>query len=202
MNIFSTDISYIQSALNLDDLRLNKMIIESASLLANAMAFYGAPESELPIAKTSGKPFKTKAWQNHPSCLWVKESRENYKWLLLHLASMTAELEYRKGTRHSMIDNLKRLQDGMNYIPLGPLTPFANCTPYKTVSDPIEAYRLCMVYKWEHDGKIPTWTKRTKPDWYSPEYIDRARSTECEFPWTGLRQVRIKREAGWLTDKI
>lgn len=188
--------------MNLDDLRLNKMILESASLLANAMAHYGAPSHELPIAKSSGLPFKTKAWQNHPSCLWVKESSENYKWLLLHLAIMISELAYRKGTNHSMSSNLGRLQEGIRYLPLGPLTPFANCTPYKTVSDPIEAYRLCMVYKWEHDGKAPKWTKREPPDWYSPEYIDKARSTDCDFPWTGLRQPRSKREAGWLTNKI
>lgn len=202
MNIFSTDSSPVLSAIHLDDVRVNKMILESAALLANAMAHYGAPESELPIAKTSGKPFKTKAWQNHPSCLWVKQSSENYLWLLVHLATLIAELEYRKGTIHSMRNNLKRLQDGIKYMPPGPLTPFANCTPYKSISDPIEAYRLCMVYKWEHDGKLPKWTNRNQPDWYSPEYIDKARSTDCDFPWTGLRQPRSKREAGWLTNKI
>lgn len=195
MNIFSTDNSSLISALNLDDIRVNKMIIESASLLANAMAFHGAPTHELPIAKTSGKPFRTNAWQNHPSCVWVKESNENYKWLLIHTASLIAEMEFRKGTKHSMAGNLHRLQDGLKYLPLGPLTPFANCTPYKTVSDPIEAYRLCMVYKWEHDGKAPKWTKRTPPNWYSPEYIDKARTTECLFPWTGLRQSLSKRNA-------
>lgn len=202
MNIFSTDASPVISALNLDDVRVNKMILESAALLANAMAHHGAPESALPIAKTSGKPFKTKAWQNHPSCLWVKQSNENYKWLLVHTATLIAEMEYRKGTVHSMRDNLKRLQDGFDYIPPGPLTPFSNCTPYKTVSDSIEAYRLCMVYKWEHDGKVPKWTKREPPSWYSPEYIAKASSTECEFPWTGLRLSRTKRETGWLTNKI
>lgn len=166
------------------------------------MAFHGAPESTLPIAKTSGKPFKTNAWQNHPSCLWVKKSKDNYIWLLVHLASLTAEMEYRKGTRHSMTNNLKRLQNGAEFIPPGPLTPFHNCTPYKTIENPIEAYKLCMVYKWEHDGKVPKWTKRCQPDWYSQETIEKAKSTECEFPWTGLRQSRTKREAGWLTDKI
>ena len=202
MNIFSTDTSPVVSARNLDDIRVNKMILESAALLANAMSFHGAPRDALPIAKTSGQPFKTTAWQNHPSCLWTKQSSGNYEWLLVHAISLMEEMFERKGTIHSMKNNLQRLQDGAKFITPGPLTPFVNCTPYKSISDSIEAYRLCMVYKWEHDGKEPKWTNVGKPSWYSPEYIAKASSTECEFPWTGLRLSRLKREAGWLTNKI
>lgn len=202
MNIFSTSKCPVNSALSLDDTRCVKMIIESAALLANAISFYGGKDSDLPIAKTSGKAFKTKAWQNHPSCLWVKQSQSNYMWLYDHMMALISELEYRKGTKHSMNNNAQIILDGVKFIPPGPLTPFANCTPYKSISDSIEAYRLCMVYKWEHDGKLPKWTNRSAPDWYSPEYIDKARTTECEFPWTGLRQSRTKREAGWLTNRI
>lgn len=193
MNIFSTDINPVQSAMNLDDVRVNKMILESAALLANAMSAGGAPRAVLPIAKTSGQPFKTNAWQNHPSCLWVKASDQNYNWLLLHAIALMEQMHERKGTIHSMINNIPRLQDGIQYITPGPLTPFTNCTPYKTVSDSIEAYRLCMVYKWEHDGRAPTWTNFAKPDWYSPELIDKARTTNSEVLWTGLRQALSKR---------
>jgi hypothetical protein len=202
VNIFSTDKSAIKSAVNLDDLRINKMIIESAALLANAVAFYGGQDIDLPISKTSGKPFKTKAWQNHPSCIWVKQSSHNYLWLFDHLCMLVAELEYRKGTRHSMFNNLLVLQRGIKFIPPGPLTPFANCTPYKQISDTIEAYRTTMIYKWEHDGREPKWTKRSKPEWYTSESVIEARSTKGEFEWTGLRLSRSKRTNGWLTNKI
>ena len=193
VNIFHTDIDYTKSAINLDDIRVNKMIIESAALLANAIAYHGGKDADLPISKTSGKPFKTKAWQNHPSCLWVKKSRQNYVWLLGHLEALIEEMEFRKGTIHSMSNNVLRLRDGAIFIPEGELTAFENCTPYKSISDPIEAYRLCMVYKWEHDSKAPKWTNREKPDWYTPESLEKARSAVCEFPWTGLRQPRSKR---------
>lgn len=193
MNIFSTDDNPIQSAMNLDDLRVNKMILESAALLANAIAFHGGPQSSLPIAKTSGQPFRTTSWQNHPSCLWVKQSSGNYDWLFMHTIGLMEQMQMRRGTIHSMIKNVPLLQDGVKYITPGPRTPFANCTPYKSISDSIEAYRLCMVYKWEHDGRAPIWTKCERPDWYSPEYIDKARLTACEFPWTGLRQFKSKR---------
>jgi hypothetical protein len=202
MNIFHTDKDPVISAKNLDDIRVNKMIIESAALLANAIAFHGGSQSDLPISKTSGQPFKTKAWQNHPSCLWVKASRANYIWLVEHMSALISEISYRKGTIHSMTNNLNIIQNGSKFIPPGPITPFANCTPYKTVEDTIEAYKLCMVYKWEHDGKLPAWTKRTQPTWYNDDLILKAKTTDCEFPWTGLRESRLKRQAGWLTNKI
>lgn len=202
MNIFHTDNDPSISAINLDDIRVNKMIIESGALLANAIAFHGGQDCDLPISKTSGQPFKTKAWQNHPSCLWVKASRSNYEWLMYHLNYLLVEISYRKGTIHSMSNNLKIIDNGARFIPPGPLTPFANCTPYKTVGDVIEAYRLCMTYKWEHDGKEPKWTKRDRPTWYDQALIIKAQTTECEFPWTGLRESRSKRQVGWLTNKI
>jgi hypothetical protein len=94
------------------------------------------------------------------------------------------------------------LRGGIKFIPPGPLTPFANCTPYKQISDTIKAYRTTMIYKWEHDGKVPKWTKRNRPDWYNPEFVTEAQSTQGEFEWTGLRLSRSKRTSGWLTNKI
>lgn len=202
MNIFTTDISPVKSAINLDDIRVNKMIIESGALLANAIAFHGGSPSDLPISKTSGQPFKTKAWQNHPSCLWVKEADANYMWLHEHLVALIQELEYRRGTIHSMSANLKVLEKGALFLPKKDITPFANCTPYKNIADVIEAYRSTMIYKWEHDGKNPTWSKRSPPEWYTSDAVDAVRSIEGEFPWTGLRQSRLKRTTGWLTNSI
>ena len=202
MNIFSTDIDPIISALNLDDLRCNKMIIESAALLANAIAFHGGQEKDLPIAKTSGMPFKTKAWQNHPSCLWVKESRQNYEWLYAHMCALINEIKFRKNTIHSMTSNLVILNDGAQFIPTKSQTGFANCTPYKNIEDTILAYKMTLVYKWEHDGVLPKWTKRNKPDWYNEDLLITTKNTNGEFPWTGLRQVRSQRTNGWLTNEI
>lgn len=202
MNIFSTDLDPIQSAINLDDLRCNKMIIESAALLANAIAFYGGKDTDLPIAKTSGQPFKTKAWQNHPSCLWVKESRANYEWLYAHMCALIDELKYRKNTMHSMVSNLEVLKNGAKLIPISKQSNFANCTPYKNIDDTILAYKMTLIYKWEHDGAIPKWTKRDRPNWYNDEMIIKTQFTDGEFPWTGLRQVRSKRTNGWLTNAI
>lgn len=193
MNIFYIDVSPIESARLLDDLRVNKMIIESAALLANAIAYHGGSPSDLPIAKSTGKPFKTTAWQNHPCCIWVKQSSGNYYWLMLHLEALIDELKHRKGTVHSMTSNLKTLWDGLQFIPPGPMTPPANCTPYKQISDSIKAYRITMAYKWEHDGKAPKWTNRGQPSWYTSRLVSEAQSTPGEMAWTGLRKPLKKR---------
>lgn len=202
MNIFVTDIDPKVSAIALDTSRVNKMIIESASLLANAISHYGGGSQDLPISKGTGQPFKTKAWQNHPACLWVKESRANYDWLYDHMVALIDELKFRKGTVHSMTSNLQILKIGANFVAPGPLTPFANCTPYKQIEDPIHAYRMTMAYKWEHDGKVPAWDKRGQPAWYNSELVDETKMTAGEFPWTGLRLSRTKRTSGWLTNAI
>lgn len=193
MNIFSTDFDPKVSAQNLDDLRVNKMIIESASLLANAIAFYGGSDADLPISKMSGKPFKTKAWQNHPSCIWVKANRSNYEWLLEHTTALIQEIKVRRDTDHSMTSNIKILNQGMFFLPPGPLAPFANCTPYKQIQDPVLAYRMAMVYKWEHDAKAPAWSNTNKPDWYNSELIQTTSMSIGEFEWTGIRLSRSKR---------
>jgi hypothetical protein len=202
MNIFHTDSSPSISAKNLDDIRVNKMIIESASLLANAIAFHGGTDNDLPIAKTSNKPFKTKAWQNHPSCLWVKQSKSNYLWLLEHTMGLIEELKFRKKTTHSMLSNINILTNGASFIPDGPLSQFANCTPYKQIGDAVMAYKMTMAYKWQHDAKLPLWTNRSQPDWYNDALIEETRSTVGEFVWTGERLSRSKRDKGWLTNAI
>lgn len=193
MNIFSTDKDPIKSAINLDDIRVNKMIIESAALLANAIKFHGGTDVDLPIAKTSGLPFKTKAWQNHPSCVWVKENKSNYMWLTNHMESLIDEMLYRKQTTHSMSDNLLKIKQGVKFLPDGELTNFANCTPYKQENNVVAAYRMTMAYKWEHDARKPVWTNRVAPDWYNHDLIELVKSTNGEFLWTGVRSSASER---------
>lgn len=202
MNIFFTDTDPALAASNLDDSRVNKMIIESASLLANAISFHGGSSNDLPISKTSGQPFKTKAWQNHPSCLWVKESRANYNWLLNHTIALIDELKLRKDTVHCMSDNVDVLKLGALFVPDGELTGFANCTPYKNIEDVVHAYKITMAYKWQHDAREPKWSVRGQPHWYSDSLIEEAKRTQGEFVWTGIRLSRSKRDAGWISTYI
>lgn len=188
MNIFVTDESPFVSAGNLDTLRVNKMIIESSSLLANAMAHHGAKPEELPYAMSSGKPYKTTAWQNHPCCIWTKTNKSNYLWLLSHLHALVGCYFERTGKMHYTETNYPILAAGADFIPDGPLTAFVNCTPYKSTGDVIMAYKMTMAHKWTHDFKEPEWVQ--KPAWLTDEFIALASITPCDVGWTFKRKQR------------
>src|SRR5512141_1740602 len=88
MNIFASSPCPIESARNLDDKRVNKMLCESCELLS-----FHRPELHL----------KLRRYPHHPITKWVGESPSNYLWLYLHLGGLHAEYHFRRGKFHSYI---------------------------------------------------------------------------------------------------
>jgi len=152
MNIFVTDVDPQKSAQALDDKRVIKMILESAQMLSTAMNLLGAVG-----------PYKT-THANHPCSVWVRATNANYLWLLSHFVALCDEYSFRYGKNHKCYDYLPQFSVGGLSIPLGDLTPFANCTPYKHM-ETIEAYRRTMNEKWAADKRTPTWKNSSKPIW-------------------------------------
>lgn len=153
MNIFVTDHDPQKSAQALDDKRVIKMILESAQMLSTAMHQVGLLNA----------PYKV-THVNHPCSVWVRETEANYMWLLQHMQFLCIEYHNRYGKIHKCADMLHTFFSARHYMPNGPLTPFANCTPYKDV-ETIEAYRRTMNEKWMLDKRTPTWKKGCKPTW-------------------------------------
>ena len=87
MNIFALDKCPMQSAQWLDDIRKNKMILESAQMLSTAVRVL-CPDTDLSVYKV--------AYLNHPCTIWARQSRDNFKWLLSHMA----HLYLQKGGNH------------------------------------------------------------------------------------------------------
>ena len=77
MNIFAFDRCPMQSASWLDDIRKNKMILESAQMLSTAVRMLD-PDTNLSVYKL--------AYINHPCSKWARASRDNFKWLLSHMS--------------------------------------------------------------------------------------------------------------------
>ncbi len=162
MNIFVTDESPERSAINLDDKRIIKMILESTQLLCTAVNIHGG--------KT---PYKS-THVNHPSNVWTRTSRTNWYWLWNHTYELMDRYQAIYGKNHKcrmiiidLVDN--KLEE---LIPdIGP-TPFANCAAnadkgisYKDVTDVTLAYRLYLIDRWNTDARKPTWQKRNLPKW-------------------------------------
>ena len=152
MNIFVPYPDSMKCAEALDDLRLNKMILETAQILSTVLHHY----------KTSMNVYKA-THVNHPCCVWARQNKSNYRWLYGHFVDLCDEKFYRTGKTHKSATLALMFADGIKLLPEGQQTPFANCTPYKLISDVHAAYRATLIGKWIADKRPPKWTKRQKP---------------------------------------
>lgn len=165
MNIFVTDPDPVACAQMLDDVRLNKMIVESAQMLSTTMWFAGRDARAERIYRPISNP-------HHPACKWSRLSLANYNWLLEHAEAMLVERRHRGWVwRHETEPVIARLRAlaSAPVFPLTGLTPFHNSSAHKHISDVHLAYRETMREKWKVDvatQRIPlSWTVRGQPAW-------------------------------------
>ena len=159
MNIFVTDNSPIVSAVNLDDKRLIKMVLESAQMLSTAMHVVGAPNP----------PYK-KTHVNHPCSVWARTTRANYRWLMDHFNELCIEYWRRYGKIHKCFNHINTFITAESFMPTGDLMSFANCSRFKDI-ETIQAYKLTMIAKWTEDEnkkRKARWTKNMPPNWFTP----------------------------------
>jgi hypothetical protein len=152
MNIFVTSNCPVESARFLDNVRRNKMLLESCQLLATA------------VNENGGKaPYKT-SHLNHPVSIWTRTSRANYQWLVDHAEELSNLYTEKTGKIHKCKAVLDVLRTMDYLIPDGELTPFKNCARNKEkgvdfshVNDTIEAYQLYLNERWNGDKREPSW---------------------------------------------
>lgn len=89
MNIFAIHQCPIQSARELPDVHVNKMLQECVQLLSTAHAVLdGHTESCAPTHT------------NHPCAIFVRENSKSYMWVLEHAKALMEEYTYRTGKVH------------------------------------------------------------------------------------------------------
>ena len=163
MNIFAFDKCPMRSALWLDDIRKNKMILESAQMLSTAVRAL-CPDTKLEVYKT--------AYLNHPCSKWARQSRANFQWLLHHMSWLYNQ---KSGDHKSarLIPEFQKYADDGDF-PDEYLTPFANCArnlergvDYSNVDDVHQAYRMYMNDRWKERNITLTWRWGEEPDWRS-----------------------------------
>lgn len=161
MNIFAFDKCPMQSALWLDDVRKNKMILESAQMLSTAVRWLD-PDTTLPVYKL--------AYINHPCSKWARRSRANFKWLLSHMSWL---FNQKSGAHKSarLIPLFQQYVDNGEF-PNEELTEFANCArnlergvDYSGVDDVHQAYRMYMNDRWKERNITLTWRWGEEPQW-------------------------------------
>jgi len=161
MNIFALSECPEQSALWLDDIRKNKMILESAQMLSTTVRHL-TPDTDLPVYRV--------AYLNHPCTIWARQSRDNFRWLVSHMKSLFNQ----KVGLHKSADLLPYFDKYAEHgaFPYEDRTPFVNCArnqergvDYSDVSDVHGAYRLYMNDRWKERTITLTWRWGKEPEW-------------------------------------
>lgn len=159
MNLFLPSPEIDVSVQALDDKRVNKMVLETAQLLSTTIRLLD-PHTVLPVYKMTHK--------NHPVNIWIRSTKDNYKYALNYFKVICEEYTFRTGkvhkssTLHDYFNDFM-LSQAFSALPDG-LTLFANCTEFK--DDEVHtAYKKTLMAKWDRDKLIPKWSKRDRPNW-------------------------------------
>jgi len=155
MNIFVLDQTPRGSAKHQCDKHVVKMVLETAQILCSVF-YHNSTLENIPYRLTHA---------NHPCCIWARESRGNFDWLIEHFASLLNEYTLRYKKIHKCNDIYQWIIN--NYTKLTfekeEITAFAQAMPDKyRNTDAVEAYRD--YYNGEKLG-IAKWRHSKKPDW-------------------------------------
>jgi hypothetical protein len=160
------------------DKHVVKMILEYAQLLSTAHRILDGEEY---IDASSGR--RIKRWRlpdadleqhlykashiNHPSAIWVRQSNNNYNWLMCLFQELLLEYTHRYGKYHSTERLVYWLRKPPANIPVGPKTQPTLAMPdeYK-VPDSIQSYRN---YYIGAKNTMAKWKKRSIPEWWNAE---------------------------------
>lgn len=147
MNIFVTSSDPELSANFLDDVRANKMFLESVQMLSTVAATIG--QGAIPYKKTHHK---------HPCTVWAGSNAENYWWLIKHTQALMQRVIETHKTRQafsSIIEN-----PAFSYTEKFPES-FCNCSGFEE-QDVFSSYVRCLENKWSKDKRQPTFKTQFK----------------------------------------
>lgn len=205
MNIFVVDSNPTYCAKSLCDLRLNKMILETAQMLCTAYRHY---TKSMEISPSKLDTLYKPTHENHPCNIWLRKDLRNYNWLYIYFHELNAERLYRTGKDHlsyiKLFDNLYLIDSYYfgDYIKSVDFDFDFDCSMiYPTTGNVHDNYKLCLVRKWLNDSREPTWTKRGKPDFaclnIKTVRKELAKLDEFHKP-VAVRQLLFSREGTWL----
>ena len=154
VNIFFLSEDPVESANMQCDQHVVKMPLESAQMLCSAYS-----KTQAPYRRTH---------YNHPSNIWIRESNQNYQWLIMHGLALCEEYHHRFGKTHASEEVILWCW-GHSYLlsfQKTSLSPLPKVMPdlFK-VESAIESYRKFYIGE---KSKFARWNNgRVAPPWYS-----------------------------------
>jgi hypothetical protein len=176
MNIFYLDADPKTCAQMHVDKHCVKMILEYAQLLSTAHRVLDGTES----VGLSDSGRRKKSWRlsdsrepvlysathiNHPSAIWVRQSRDNYLYLWHLFVELCREYTYRYERTHAterLVDVLALIPDNIGKHPYTEPTP-AMPDYCKVPGDSIKSYHN---YYINEKQRMAVWKKRDIPTWF------------------------------------
>ena len=176
MNIFALHQETKPSAIMHCDKHCVKMIVEYAQLMSTAHRFL---DGEYYAGKTvkghNIKRYRMKldimennlykaSHINHPSAVWVRQSKSNYEWLYSLGRELMKEYTFRYDKNHACEKLIPFLENVPNKIGVNQFTMPTPAMPeiYK-VSCVVESYRN---YYRGDKRRFATWKNRSVPEWF------------------------------------
>lgn len=168
MNLFVTDIDPVICAMNLDDKRVGKLLMECNQMMSLALKTHWEDDSFV-FYETISELTSGFSHLNHPVSIWVRETRGNYDWTLAHAKALAQEWEFRFGRQHGSAQRLTFMEREAYRIPDGILQPFQNSARNGEIDFtylPVPySYRHYLHNRWNSDVRAVTFTGRQEPAW-------------------------------------
>lgn len=181
MNIFIIDKRPHECAKALCDLRLNKMILETAQLLCTAYRHWFPDRVE----EYSEVIYKV-THENHPCSVWLRKDIGNYIWLLEYFECLYLEKVMRTNKPHLSYTKLRtmfysdEIVNAINELDYATINFDFNCSGiYPSTGDVFDDYKLCLIQKWLQDNREPKLTLRGYPNFVT---TDIPKERECFVP--------------------
>jgi len=184
MNIFILSLDPVDAAKYHCDKHVIKMILETTQLLYMCWEACGAAgwrqsieeqlveSTTLKKMETAGQKINYNAYKcgkghmNHPCSKWLRESRENYIWLIKLGLALCEEKMHRwpKNKPHACLGHLEVLSRNIpDSMPTTPLTSFALAMPIDYKSESVtDSYQT---YYNKNKQNLFKWTNRPTPEW-------------------------------------
>lgn len=152
MNIFTVETCPVRSAQALCDKHVVKMPVETAQMLSTAVVRHGGTSTYRPTHS------------RHPCTVWAGDSRQNFRWLVVHGMALCHEYTARYGKVHKSQAVIQACNDQAQLLPLSPgFVDQPICMPDEYRRDSVvESYREFYRGAKSH---FATW-KRNRPEWF------------------------------------
>lgn len=143
MNIFAVNEDPRLAALELPDKLVPKMIVESAQMLSTAHRVLDGDQ------KADMLHLYKKAYENHPSTIWVRQDAMNYWWLWMHALTLCEEYKWRFSPEGQGTGNPHKTESVIHALQELPLNiPAEKDTNWEVLQD----LPLCMPDQYKTEG--------------------------------------------------